>query len=173
MNEVVQVTETNAQGNIARTLWQNFFQRQRDRNQRNEETINKSLTINMTTSNQRGNNHWGDESTEKTEGTLRVYSTNVNGISLDRRGGKFNDICSLVKEIQCDIFCGQEYNMGTNQSSVRTVLYDTAKQHWDRIRLKLDTAPIEFKTKYKPGGTLILTTGNTTGRTAKQEQDKW
>jgi exonuclease III len=163
------ISISEGEGNSARILWRNFFQRHRD----NRETANSSPAPVLSTINQRENKFWGDELKEKQQGTMRVYSINVNGMSLDRRGGKFADICSVIKEVQCDIFCGQEHNLDTTQSTVRKVLYDTAKQFWERLRLSFGSSPIEYKTQFKPGGTIMLTVGHTTGRIIEQIQDKW
>ena len=162
-------SESRDERNSATTIWSNFFQRYRD----NRETSNSNGATVLTTTNQRENKYRGDELKEKNQGTMRVYSINVNGMSIDRRGGKFTDICSVDKEVQCHIFCGQEHNLDTSQSMVRKVLYATAKQYWERVRLNLGASPIEYKTQFKPGGTLMLTIGNTTGRMIEQIQDRW
>ena len=135
--------------------------------------IQRPLT--MTITNTRANNPWGDElSTEaKIPGHLRVYASNVNGLRLDARGGQFDTLCKVHKEVQADIMCGQEHNLDTTQMPVRTILYKTAIQHWQRHRLVFGTSPISFASHHKPGGTFILMTGNVTSRVIKQDRDKW
>jgi hypothetical protein len=98
---------------------------------------------------------------------------NVNGLNIDRRGGQFDTLCRMLKEVQADVYCGQEHNLDTTQPNIRKILYDTAAQHWDRIRLVLGTTPITFVKAYKPGGTMALTTGSLTGRVVTQTRDKW
>jgi exonuclease III len=169
MSESNHPNVTRGERNNVITLWRDFFQRHRE----NSETNNTTRDTILTSTNQRENKYWGDELQEKEQGMMRIYSINVNGLSIDRRGGKFSDICSAIKEVQCDIFCGQEHNLDTTQAIVRKILYDTAKQHWERLRLNLGTSPIEYKTQFKPGGTFMLTVGHTTGRTIEQTQDKW
>jgi hypothetical protein len=161
--------QTSSPQNIALTLWRDFFTRNRENKQNRQE----QQELIMTVQNQRINNPWGDELREKPDGITRIYSINVNGINIDRRGGKFNSICAAMKEIQGDIFCGQEHNLDVTQPRVRRTLYDTAQQHWQRLRLIIGTTPIQYSTAYKPGGTLMLATGDITGRILAQEQDKW
>ena len=127
----------------------------------------------LSKANARTNEPWGDQITEKLTNITRVYCINLNGMTLDSRGGKFDTVCRCVKEVQADIFCGQEHKLDTTQHSVRTILFDTISQHWQRNRLVLGTSPIEFKTQSKPGGTMIFTTGALTSRVIKQVRDKW
>jgi exonuclease III len=127
----------------------------------------------LSMSNHRENNFWGDELLEKGNKVTRVYSLNVNGLSIDRRGGKFDDLCKVAKEVQTDILCCQEHNLDTTKYQVRSILYDTSRQHWNRSRLISGTTPISFETNYKPGGTMIVSVGDITGRIIAQSHDKW
>ena len=76
----------------------------------------------MTVANTRVNHPWGDELIEKTTSIVRVYASNVNGIRLDDRGGQFDTLCKVHKEVQADIVCGQEHNLDTTQVAIRTIL---------------------------------------------------
>jgi len=127
----------------------------------------------LSSDNYRTNQPWGDTIGDRGPNITRIYSLNVNGLSIDRRGGRFDDLCKVAKEVKADVICGQEHNLDTTRFHVRSVLYDTARQHWDRSRLILGTTPIPFDTNYKPGGTMILSTGDITGRIITQHHDKW
>ena len=127
----------------------------------------------LSVENRRQNSFWGDPMEAKEESHTRVYAMNVNGLTLDRRGGQYTTVCAVQKEIQADVFCGSEHNLDTTQSQVRSVLYDTISQYWDRNRLVFGTSPIPFKSSYKPGGTFVQTVGNLTGRVVHQSADKW
>ncbi|KAI2492122.1 hypothetical protein MHU86_22426 [Fragilaria crotonensis] len=132
----------------------------------------RSETV-LTSANRRSNAPWGDVLQEKPSHVTRIYSQNVNGLTFDRRGGQFEEVCRVHKEVQADIFVGQEHNLDTTQYHVRSSLYDAAKQHCERARLIFGTTPIPFHSTYKPGGTFILSSGNFSGRMAKQVQDPW
>ncbi|KAI2511569.1 hypothetical protein MHU86_2823 [Fragilaria crotonensis] len=58
----------------------------------------------LTRGNQRENEPWGDLLSGKAPLITRVYIQNVNGLSIDRRGGQLNDICEVIRETQADIF---------------------------------------------------------------------
>ena len=119
------------------------------------------------------NEPWGDHIGAKSGEITRMYCINLNGITLDKRGGKFDTVCRCMKEVQADIFSGQEHKLDTTQSSVRTIIYDTARQHWERQRVVMGTTPIPFEKTHKPGGTMMITTGALTSRVKKQVRDKW
>ena len=59
------------------------------------------------------------------------------------------------------------------KSNIRTILYNTTRQHWPRSQSVFGTTPIEFCTNYKPGGTMMVSVGDLTGRITAQSQDKW
>jgi hypothetical protein len=127
----------------------------------------------MTEQNSRTNHAWGDELSEKEEGLVRVYATNLNGFSLDRRGGQYDNFCRTIKEVQADITCGQEHNLDTTKSAVRSVLHHTTTQHWRRNRIGFASTPIAFENLYKPGGTFIMSVGDMTSRLRDRYRDKW
>jgi hypothetical protein len=79
----------------------------------------------------------------------------------------------VVKEVQADILCCQEPNVNVTQPMVRNILYQTARHHWKRARLSVGSSPTPFVSMYKPGGTMVLSTGNITGRLTATEADKW
>ena len=118
------------------------------------------------------NQHWGDALEPKTDRTFRVYGQNVNGLTLDRRGGQFDALCRVIKEVQADVMCGQEHQLDTAQYPVKSILYQTCKQHWQRSRMNFGTTAVPFKAMYKPGGTFITTVGNATGRIQSQTADE-
>ena len=126
-----------------------------------------------TLNNFRTNVPWGDPMGPKDPTITRLYSINVNGISLDRQGGTVEDSCRSIKGIQADIFCAQEHNLDTSQFKIRSSIFDTARQHWERHRITMGTTAITVETSYKPGGTLIMTVGSLMGRVVKQSRDKW
>jgi hypothetical protein len=116
--------------------------------------VNRETTL--TALNIRSNVYWGDEVTEKVDETSRVLAANVNGFSLDRRGGQNDNNCRVLKSLQVDIACCQEHNLDTTKSAVRSILHNTAQQYWQRNRIDFASTPFKFENLYKPGGTFIL-----------------
>jgi exonuclease III len=155
----------------AQAQWKNLFQRSRATQQ---PPISEGYRpIIMSHANQRANNPWGDLLQGKESTNTRIYAMNVNGITLDRRGGQFDTICAIQKEVQADILCGQEHNLASDKTQVRSILYSTCRQHWRRSQVVFGATPIPFTSNYKPGGTFIVSAGDVTGRIKHQEQDKW
>jgi exonuclease III len=138
-------------------------------------TMQRSNTIiALSAENMRTNLHWGDQITQqKPEDVTRIYSQNVNGFKLDKEGGQYSTFCKIHQEIQADISCCQEINLDTTQNTVKNTMYQTTKRHWQRAGLIMGSAPIAFSGQYKPGGTLILSTGAITGRIQTKGTDKW
>ena len=153
----------------AKTKWRQIFSRTKDSTEAQRNTRQPILSV----ENQRTNTYWGDELKEKDDDILRVYSGNVNGFTLDRRGGTFDQYCTMLKEVQADIACGQEHNLDTVQSSIRSIIYDTTRQHWQRSRINFSNTPVAFKNQYKPGGTFLMTMGHASGRVRTTYQDRW
>lgn len=129
--------------------------------------------IQLSVENQRANILWGDELLLKPQHITRLYALNLNGLSLDWRGGQFDELCKVAKEVQVDMIWCQEPNVDALEPMVRTIMYQTAWQHWPRARLSVGSTPIPFVMMYKPGGNLVLSTGSVAGRLISTEADRW
>lgn len=116
----------------AKTQWKNLFSWPTSpTNLLNTKPGRRQPSI-LTLRNQRTNEPWGNIlSGNKTSNLTRVYMENVNGLSIDRRGGQLNDVCEVIQETQANIFCGQEHNLDVTQMRIRSILYDTVRQYWD------------------------------------------
>ena len=154
----------------ARDQWQQFFQRHRTND---DQVPDGNRPVVFSVENQRANTHWGDVLMEKPDSVTRVYAMNGNGLSLDRRGGKFSTVCQVQREVQADILCGQEHNLDSDKTQIRSILFNTAQQHWTRSKITFGTSPIGFSSNYKPGGTFMITAGDLTCRVIQQSKDKW
>ena len=155
---------------IAQTEWNKILSTRSEHQMSQPSTRGSETTL---AENRKDNLPWGDLLGMKGDNVTRVYSLNTNGLSIDRRGGRFDDLCKVAKEVQADVVCCQEHNLDTTRSNVRSVLYDTARQHWNRSRIVMGTTPIPFSTNYKPGGTMNIAIGDMTGRIITQTHDHW
>ena len=138
-------------------------------------TTRNNRPVILSVANQRANAPWGDFIAVKSETTTRVYGLNVNGFTLDRRGGQFSTLCEVMKEVQADVFLGSEYkNLDSADTQVRSILFDTAHHQWQRSRSTIGTTPIALKNVHKPGGgCCILSVNDITGCLIHQERDPW
>jgi hypothetical protein len=98
------------------------------------------------------NSPWGDVLQDKAKGVFRVYGQNVNGLTLDRRGGQFDSLCQVIKETQADVMDGQEHQVDSCQHRVKSILYQTCRQHWQRSRAAFGSTTVPFSSMHKPGG---------------------
>ena len=76
----------------AQAQWKNLFQ-----SRRTAPPIlpDGNRPIIMSHANQRANHPWGDLLQEKASHHTRIYAMNVNGLTLDRRGGQFDAVCEI------------------------------------------------------------------------------
>ena len=115
----------------------------------------------------------GLPSHEKDENTFRVFGSNPNGLSLGHDGGDFAELCLEMSNSQVDTWCIYETKLDTTQHTVRNKLHDTIRKHTEHSRIVFGSSSISTARgrAYKPGGTLEVTQGRTTGRVVKQGQD--
>jgi hypothetical protein len=66
----------------------------------------------LSVENQRSNESWGDQLAGKPDNVTRIYGMNVNGLTLDQKGGQLDVLCKVINEP--DVFCGQEHNLDSN-----------------------------------------------------------
>jgi hypothetical protein len=135
-------TTVNERLQQAKEAWQRVFAA-KNANVEGNNIVNREIIL--TTENLRTNDYWGDKLTDKGEQTLRIYGANVNGFTLDRRGGQYDNFCRTLKEVQADIGCGHDYNLDTTKLAVRSILHNTSRQHWKRNRVDFATTPVPFK----------------------------
>ena len=108
----------------------------------------------------------------KPEGIFRVQGTNPNGFNLDMECGQFKEHCLEMERYEIDVSCVYEVNLDTTKPYINKLFYDTARSVFqNKSRLKIGSSPVPAKYSYKPGGTLICTRGNASGRVIKSGND--
>jgi len=109
----------------------------------------------------------------KPPNTTRVYFINVNGISYGATGGDFATIGKTAADHGIDILGIAETHLDTTRFPVREVLRKAALHNIDTKHVKLVTASSnrQYNSYRKPGGTLLMTQGHTTGRCQKSFSD--
>jgi hypothetical protein len=76
-----------------------------------------------------------------------------------------------MKRMDVDITCLYEINLDTHKSRVKKLLYENANQIFDYSRLSIASSAIPSDNEFKPGGTLLLSQGNVTGRFLEKGSD--
>jgi hypothetical protein len=98
----------------------------------------------------RSNIAWQDILTLKAENITRIYELNVNGLTIDNRGGQFDSVCSLAQETQTNIFCCQEHNIDTTNTRVKTKMHKTMRKHWQRSQITCGSSLMPFQSFLNP-----------------------
>ena len=114
----------------------------------------------------------------KPPNTTRIYGQNVNGIALDQLGGDFTNLCSIVRESQIDIAGFSEHKLDTTKFLVQQICHNTVKETFpgSASKLVLASSQFQFEGNYKPGGTLLLSTGDIMSRlidSGKDAMGRW
>lgn len=103
-----------------------------------------------------------------------IQACNPNGFRLNCDGGDFDEFCTDMNEYNIDMSCISEINLDTRNFEVKRITYNTAKKHFNqKVNLQMASSSIRSKSFYKPGGVMMLTTGNTSGRVVKCGSDKF
>ena len=108
---------------------------------------------------------------EKDKGTYRVYAGDPNGLKLGPKGGQWHEYCEEVKRMQADTTCLFEINLDTTKHKVKKILYVTISNIFHHPKMSIASSSVQSKNDYKPGGTLIVTQGNFSGRVIHQGSD--
>ena len=111
-----------------------------------------------------------DESTD--ESRTRVYIQNLNGLNLDRNGGKWPYICEVLSTIQADVACFTELNTEVNDFTIRQQMERTCRRHFQHNAFIMSTSKYKTPPHYKPGGTAILAVNEITAKIKSHTRDR-
>ena len=109
--------------------------------------------------------------TPKPTNTLRVHAGNPNGIRVRKTTNNYAEYLQTMKTIETDCILLYEINFDTQKPAVKKALHDTTRQNYDFSRLTFSSSSIPSTHHFKPGGTLLLLQGNTTGRVTEKGGD--
>jgi hypothetical protein len=148
----------------AQGRWQQIFPKE-------ARNLKVERKVHLTAENLKHNHHHGDEMKQKQTGQHRIYIQNANGFHLDEEGGKFEAACVEMELMQADIGCFMEHNLDSTKPQVRKILHDTLRKYHDHSRLEMGSTTVRTEGNYKPGGTMIVATGNLSGRVTSSGSD--
>ncbi len=123
--------------------------------------------------NQRQNDPWGDQLTEKENATTRIYSLNLKGIGLDRQGGQFDTLCAITKNSKHILFVAKDITWIHRKQlciAFYTIHCNIIGKDFVCKQVSTQQSIVQW---YKPGGTLMFSVGNITGHIMGQFQDQW
>lgn len=128
----------------------------------------------LSTSNLMRNVVWGDTLQEKTDGTLRICSTNTNGISL--KNDELTTIVSETSRAGIDLFLLQEHILELSNHKTLSSVHNTVKTFWKTPKTSHAQSDTQFDTNHKPGGTMTLVAPTATSRhqqTMSDSMGRW
>ena len=125
---------------------------------------------------------WGDELTIDNEwmesndsGKIRLLHLNTNGITSKNEYVEWEILLDSLEQYQADIFCLNETKLDTRQSQVQFDIRDRAKRLDKHLHINMNSSlqqPATVNSIFKPGGTMVGTRGNWSGRTIHITSDK-
>ena len=166
-----------SQDSIQETYKERKRRRKRDK-RRNIRSTKNGNTTNASRNNKQQygdeNKTWGDELTldskwmeTNNDNKLRILHMNVNGIVSKNDYIEWEVLLDNMDQVQTDIFCLNETKVDTTQSQVQFDIRDRGKRMDKHMHLNMNSSrqkPISSKSIFKPGGTMIGTRGNWSGR---------
>ena len=129
--------------------------------QRGSKEKNRDYII--TAENLKNNTPKGTFLEPKEDTHTRIWAANINGLSYDNMGGKMVEIIATKKETSSDIIVCVETNTDTTRYDVKSNLYSTFSS-LSTPQLTCSATPVKCQTVFKPGGTLLLSSGPITSR---------
>ena len=105
--------------------------------------------------------HFGDPISHPDDppGLLRLYFQNVEGLKISDGNANLTAMCRSMHEKDVSIFGFAESNVEWKNYKARSLVYKTIRKQWHSFSWAHSTSSTEFKSFYKPGGTMTVATG--------------
>ena len=115
---------------------------------------------------------WGDEMNLKDTTTMRVFCQNINGIKYDELGGETEEIGHFMEKNEIDVLGITEHNVDNRSEKVDATIYRAMQRVSRTFTHILGGTETTMETRYKPGGTMMISRGNIRGRIMEKGRDK-
>ena len=96
---------------------------------------------------------------------------NTGGINPQAGYAEYKILLTNLQETYSDVFSVNEHCLDTSQSKIRKALYDAGKATNKYSTQIFGTSSELFPNAYKPGGTMVGTIGNISGRIEEKGTD--
>ena len=108
----------------------------------------------------------------KPSNITRIMAQNPNGFNVGPPGN-LPDLLLHVQEAEADITMLPEINCDITQGWILSQIHSACRQTFGTNQYRFEAAhsDIRYQTQYKPGGVMMLTVGNTTGRILSSGSD--
>ena len=106
------------------------------------------------------------------EGTIRLYSQNVNGISYFNNYGEWEIMLEELHDRQVDVACLTEINLDLQKPEIKYSLVEKAKALDKGIRMEMTASKTRIdNSPAKRGGVMVFARGNWSGRVVRSGSD--
>ena len=108
----------------------------------------------------------------KPSNITRIMAQNPNGFNVGP-AGNLPDLLLHVQEAEADITMLPEINCDITQGWILSQIHSACRQTFGTNQYRFEAAhsDIRYQTQYKPGGVMMMTVGNTTGRILSSGSD--
>jgi hypothetical protein len=114
---------------------------------------------------------FGDLINKKANSTVPIYYKNINGANTYNSWNTWDQAFKTTNELEIDIVGYTETNINWNEKN-RSYARSICHKHNKAINIHTSSSIEATKTTYQPGGTATILTGNITGRSTGQINDK-
>jgi endonuclease/exonuclease/phosphatase family metal-dependent hydrolase len=113
----------------------------------------------------------GDTITTTSHNGLRIWSNNINTLSLSNGLTAFRELCDRLKTHNVDIIALQELNLDTTQFQVRQQILQVLQETFGAVKMVTASTPVTKATTSKPGGVLLAMVGSCSHRVTTTQRD--
>ena len=141
----------------------------------NSQTSYTSEQQDNATNNLASNHPLGDTISEvKPDGITRFSMHNPHGLRTDFDGNSFKEYLeeAIVRQ-QCDGVFLSELNLDTHKTRIQQQIHSICRQVCKKYKVTYSSSDVPSVNDFKPGGTLLLTTGDITQRYGQSYSDEY
>jgi hypothetical protein len=108
---------------------------------------------------------WGGQTTDQLHAnSTRLYYKNINGVSTNNLTNGFVGLYQHLKQTEASIGCITEPNLDWNQYWIKKTNEDHGRELFHNALFGYSSHKITAKGAYKPGGTMMITSGQLASR---------
>ena len=118
-------------------------------------------------------NTWGDRMEGKENEDLRITFQNINGFGRETKNNKSEEIRQFIEEFNVDVCTLAEMNVNWKLVGKKNTISDITRGWFDNQRIKTSyNHHDKYGSKHQPGGTAVISRGETALRVIQRGEDK-
>ena len=108
---------------------------------------------------------------QQTKSGIRLWSNNLNTIGHRNMFAELHTTCKLLQAYNVDIIALQEINLDLLNHTTRHNIQQIFKEYFQRVHISFSTTGIRSETLTKPGGIILVVTGNLVSNIVESYKD--